>query len=141
MGVGFNIILLEQTNCKMYMHYTIQLHCTLSHKARAQSARRQLEKGTSEKSEMGTYKDTTQVARYMWLSLILIKLWGSMWHNMLERLVIYILVKLALHIYECTFFFEFIKRNHKIAKPIILGKWTNYKLYIHYTIHCTQYSM
>ena len=45
------------------MHYTVQLHFTI--RAKAQSARRQHRMRTSEKSEIVTYKDTTQVARNM----------------------------------------------------------------------------
>ena len=86
---------------------------------------------------MVTYKDTTQVASYMLVSLIWIKTWGRMWHNMLEWLVIYLLNELALYLCKGGLFFEFIKRNSKIALPIILGKQTNYKLYIHYTVHYT----
>ena len=60
-----------------------------------------------------------------------------MWHDMLEWLVIYLLNELALYLCKGGLFFEFIKRNSKIALPIILGKQTNYKLYIHYTVHYT----
>ena len=29
---GFDNVIIKQTNCKMYMHYTVQLYCTLYHK-------------------------------------------------------------------------------------------------------------
>ena len=29
---GFDNAIIKQTNCKMYMHYTVQLYCTLYHK-------------------------------------------------------------------------------------------------------------
>ena len=60
---------------------------------------------------------------------------------MLEWLVIYPLNKLAIYSCKGGLFFEFIKRNYKIALPIIFDKQTNYKLYIHYTVHWTQYTM
>ena len=51
--------------CISLYHYTV--HCTI--RTRDQSVRRQHRRRTSEKSEMVTYKDTTQVANwscYMW---------------------------------------------------------------------------
>ena len=51
---------------------------------------------------------------------------------MLEELVIYLLIKLALYLCKGELFFEFIKRNYKLAFPIILVKQTNYKLH---TLH------
>ena len=54
--------------CITQCNYTV--HCTI--RTRAQSVRRQHRKRTSEKSEMMTYKDTTQVAENMWVSFILI---------------------------------------------------------------------
>ena len=43
--------------------YRYSVHCTI--RTRAQSVRRQHEKRTSEKSDMVTYKDTTQGAKNM----------------------------------------------------------------------------
>ena len=45
------------------MHYTV--HCT-----RAQAVKRQHRKRDTGKSEILTYKDTTQVARNIWVSFI-----------------------------------------------------------------------
>ena len=73
----------------------------------------------------------------MCVSLIWIKPLGRMWHNIFKWLVIYLLIKLALYLFKGESFFEFIKRNYTIALPIILVKQINYKLYIHYAIHCS----
>ena len=54
---ALTISLIKQTNRKMYMHYTV--HCTI--RTRAQSARRQHRRRVSEKNDMVTYKDSTQV--------------------------------------------------------------------------------
>ena len=55
---------------------------------------------TSEKSEMVTYKDTTQVARNMWVLFIWSKPLGRMGHNMLKWLLIYLLDMLALCLHK-----------------------------------------
>ena len=60
------ITLIKQKNFNMYMHYTA--HCTI--RTRVQSIKRQHRKSTSEKSGIVTYKDTTQVARNIWVSFI-----------------------------------------------------------------------
>ena len=52
--LGFGMIITKK-NCKMYMHYTV--HCT-----RAQAVKRQHRKRDTGKSEILTYKDTTQEA-------------------------------------------------------------------------------
>ena len=54
---ALTISLIKQTNRKMYMHYTV--HCTI--RTRAQSARRQHRRRVSEKNDMVTYKDSTQL--------------------------------------------------------------------------------
>ena len=54
--------MIKQTNYKMYMHYTVQLHSAI--KTKAQLFKRYQGKRTSEKSEILTYKDATQVVRY-----------------------------------------------------------------------------
>ena len=62
-SLGLTIQIVKQTNCKMYMHYTVQLYCTLYYKDRAQSVRSQQRKRTSQESEMVTYKHVTEVVR------------------------------------------------------------------------------
>ena len=119
--------------------YNYTLLCTIS--TRAQLLRRQHRKRTSKKSEMVTCRDTTQVARNMWVPLIWIKPWSRMWHTMLEWLVIYPLIKGALYLFNGWLIFEYIKRNYEIAWSIISGKQINYKLYIHYTVHWRQYTL
>ena len=59
--------------------YNYTMDCTIS--TSAQLLRRQHRMRTSKKSEMVTYKDTTQVARNMLVSLIWIKPWHKIWHN------------------------------------------------------------
>ena len=53
--LALKVWIFRQMNCKIYT-----VHCTI--RARAQSVRRQHRRRTSEKSEMVTYKDSTQVA-------------------------------------------------------------------------------
>ena len=50
---------MKQTNCKMYMNYTV--HCTI--KTRAQSVRRQQRERTSPESELVTYEHVNEVVR------------------------------------------------------------------------------
>ena len=52
---------MKQTNWKIYMHYTVYLYYIFYLRTRAQSVRRQHRKRTSEKSDIVTYKDSTQV--------------------------------------------------------------------------------
>ena len=73
--------------CITLCHYTV--HCII--RTRAQSVRRQHKKRNSEKRELVTYKDISQVARKMWLSFIWIKPLVRMGHNMLKWLVIHLL--------------------------------------------------
>ena len=68
--------------------YNRTVHCTIRNKAK--SVRRQHRKGTSEASEILTYKGTTQVVRNRWVSFIHTRSLGRMVH-MLKRLVIYLL--------------------------------------------------
>ena len=47
------------------MNYTVKLYCTLYDKDQSSVSKRQHEKVTSEKGEMVTCKDNTQVAKNM----------------------------------------------------------------------------
>ena len=76
----------QTIKCTCITLYTFTVHCTI--RTKAQSVRRQHEKRTSEKSEMVTCEDTTEVARNMWVWSIWSKPLGRMGHNMLKRLVI-----------------------------------------------------
>ena len=49
----------KQTNYKMYLHYTVHFHSTFYHKDQSSVSK----KRTSEKSEMVTCEDNTEVAR------------------------------------------------------------------------------
>ena len=93
--------LIKQTNCKMYMHYTV--HCTI--RTRAQSVRGQHRIRTSEEREILTYKGTTPVVRNMWVSFIYSRSLGMMGH-MFKWLVMYVLNWLALCICKGELFFE-----------------------------------
>ena len=52
---GFDNAIIKQTNYKMYMDYTVQLHSIFTIRTRGQSVRRWHRKRNSEKSEMVTY--------------------------------------------------------------------------------------
>ena len=78
---------------------------------------------TSEKSDMVTYKDTTQVARNMWVLFIWSKPLGKMGHIMLKWLVIYLLNKLALYSYKGDLCFKVIGRKYNRAANENLGLW------------------
>ena len=78
--------------------YNEIVHCTI--RTRAQSVRRQHEKRTPEKSEMVTYKDTTQVARNRWVSVILIKPLDRLGYTMLKWLKIFYTPNLMLKLFK-----------------------------------------
>ena len=80
--------------CTCITLYTYTVHCTTM--TRSQSVRRQHEKRTSEKSEMVTCEDNTELARNMWIWSIWSTPLGRMGHYMLKWLEIYRLNKLAL---------------------------------------------
>ena len=99
-------------------HYSYKqtIKCTCTHtvhfriRTKAQSVRRQHKKRTSEKSEMVTYEDITQVARNMSVWSIWSKPLGRMGDDMLKWLVIDILKKLALYLYEGELCFKVMER-------------------------------
>merc|ERR1712114_64944 len=66
----------QTIKCTCITLYTYTVHLRI--RTKAQSVRRQHKKRTSEKSEMVTYEDITQVARNMWVRSILSKPLGPM---------------------------------------------------------------
>ena len=101
--------------------YTYIVYCTIG--TRAQSVRKQHEKRTSKKSEMVTYKDSTQVAKNIWVSFIYSKPLGKMGYNMLKWPLIYKWNKLTLCLYKAELCFKVIERNYIIAANINFGHW------------------
>ena len=67
---------------------------------RDQSVRRQHKKRTSKKSDMVTYKNTTQVTRNRSVPFFLIWQLGRMGHNMSKWLVIFLLNNLAMYFWK-----------------------------------------
>ena len=74
---------------------------------------------------MVTCKDTTQVARNMWVWFILSKPLGRMEHNMSKWLVIYLLNKLALCLFKGEFCFKVIERKNNMAANENLKKFSD----------------
>ena len=109
--------------CKVYMHYTVQLNCTLYHKDQNSVSKKATWEEAPEKSEIVTCEDTTQVATNMQVWFIWSKPLGRMVHNMLKWLVIYILNKLALYLYEGELCFKVIERIYKMAINENSGLW------------------
>ena len=101
--------------------YTYTIHCII--RTVAQSVRRQHEKRTSEKSKRVTCEDTTEVARNMWIWSIWSTPLGRMGHSMLKWLVIYILNKLALYLYEGELCSKVIERIYNMATNENSGHW------------------
>ena len=69
---------------------------------------------------MVTYKDTTQVARNMWVSFIWTKPLGRMGSSKLKWLMIYLLIEISLCLCKGELFFEVLKGNCKMATKIIV---------------------
>ena len=72
---------------------------------------------------MVTCEETTEVARNMWIWYIWSKPLGRMGHDMLKWLVIYILNKLALYLYEGELCFKVIERIYNMATNENSGLW------------------
>ena len=72
---------------------------------------------------MVTYEDITQVARNMWVWSIWSKPLGRMGDDMLKWLVIDILKKLALYLYEGELCFKVIERIYNMAPNENSGLW------------------
>ena len=111
----------QTIKCTCITLYTFTVHFTI--RTKAQSVRRQHEKRTSEKSEMVTCEDNTEVARNMWIWSIWSTPLGRMGHSMLKWLVIYILNKLALYLYEGELCFKVIERIYNMATNENSGLW------------------
>ena len=88
---ALEISLLKQTNCKMYLHYTVHLYCTLYHNdQRSVSKKVACEEDLREKWN-GDLWGHMEVARNIWLWFICRKPLGRIGHNMLKWLVIQLL--------------------------------------------------
>jgi len=72
---------------------------------------------------MVTCEDTTEVARNMWIWSIWSTPLGRMGHSMLKWLVIYILNKLALYLYEGELCSKVIERIYNMATNENSGHW------------------
>ena len=111
----------QTIKCTCITLYTYTVHFRI--RTKAQSVRRQHKKRTSEKSEMVTYEDITQVARNMSVWSIWSKPLGRMGDDMLKWLVIDILKKLALYLYEGELCFKVIERIYNMAPNENSGLW------------------